>query len=447
MNKPTKLRQESRVASDELIAALRDNAEILPPPEKFNEFGEFFDRFADAQVVLLGEATHGTSEFYNARAAITRRLIEKHGFTVVAVEADWPDAARIDGYVRHHDPRPRSGDSFVRFPTWMWRNQEVLAFADWLRHYNDGRKDIAQASFHGLDVYSLSESIAAVLEYLDAVDPDEAARARWRYGCLTPWQDHPAEYGKAVIHGQQHPCEDAAVEQIHQLVCKRLEYIENDGEKWFDAAQNAKIVAAAERYYRAIYQGSAASWNLRDRHMFETLQAIIAHRGVGTKAVVWAHNSHIGDASATAMGWRGEFNIGQLARIAYGDDAVCIGFGTDNGTVAAASDWGADMQIKTVRPARPDSYEHAFRLTGYARSLTDWRGREKQKFAHMLREPLLERAIGVVYRPETELASHYFEAILADQFDAYIWFETTKAITPLGHEKPLGAPETYPFGL
>ena len=447
MNKPTKLRQESRVASDELIAALRDNAEILPPPEKFNEFGEFFDRFADAQVVLLGEATHGTSEFYNARAAITRRLIEKHGFTVVAVEADWPDAARIDGYVRHHDPRPRSGDSFVRFPTWMWRNQEVLAFADWLRHYNDGRKDIAQASFHGLDVYSLSESIAAVLEYLDAVDPDEAARARWRYGCLTPWQDHPAEYGKAVIHGQQHPCEDAAVEQIHQLFCKRLEYIENDGEKWFDAAQNAKIVAAAERYYRAIYQGSAASWNLRDRHMFETLQAIIAHRGVGTKAVVWAHNSHIGDASATAMGWRGEFNIGQLARIAYGDDAVCIGFGTDNGTVAAASDWGADMQIKTVRPARPDSYEHAFRLTGYARSLTDWRGREKQKFAHMLREPLLERAIGVVYRPETELASHYFEAILADQFDAYIWFETTKAITPLGHEKPLGAPETYPFGL
>ncbi|WP_417592820.1 erythromycin esterase family protein [Parasphingorhabdus sp.] len=447
MNKPTKLRQESRVASDELIAALRDHAEILPPPEKYDEFGEFFDRFADAQVVLLGEATHGTSEFYNARAAITRRLIEKHGFTVVAVEADWPDAARIDGYVRHHAPRPRSGESFVRFPTWMWRNQEVLAFADWLRHYNEDKKDFAQASFHGLDVYSLSESIAAVLEYLDAVDPDEAARARWRYGCLTPWQDHPTEYGKAVIHGQQHPCEDAAVEQIHQLFFKRLKYIENDGEKWFDAAQNAKIVAAVERYYRAIYQGGPESWNLRDRHMFETLQAIIAHRGVGTKAVVWAHNSHIGDASATAMGWRGEFNIGQLARIAYGDDAVCIGFGTDNGTVAAASDWGADMQIKTVRPARPDSYEHAFRLTGYARSLTDWRGREKQKFAHMLREPLLERAIGVVYRPDTELASHYFEAILADQFDAYVWFETTKAVTPLGREKPHGAPETYPFGL
>ncbi|WP_417622483.1 erythromycin esterase family protein [Parasphingorhabdus sp.] len=447
MNQPINLDRRPRTASDELVAALRDHAEIIPQPEKYDEFGAFFDRFADAQVVLLGEATHGTSEFYNARAAITRRLIEKHGFTVVAVEADWPDAARIDGYVRHHDPRPRRGDSFVRFPTWMWRNQEVLAFADWLRHHNEGREDFAQASFHGLDVYSLSESIASVLEYLDAVDPGEASRARWRYGCLTPWQDHPAEYGKAVVRGQQQACEDAAVEQIQQLFFKRLKYLEDDGEKWFDAAQNAKIVAAAERYYRAIYEGGAASWNLRDRHMFETLQAIIAHRGVGTKAVVWAHNSHIGDASATAMGWRGEFNIGQLARIAYGDDAVCIGFGTDNGTVAAASDWGADMQIKKLRPARPDSYEHAFRMTGYARSLTDWRGREKQKFAHMLREPLLERAIGVVYRPETEFASHYFEAILADQFDAYVWFETTRAVTPLGHEKPHGAPETYPFGL
>ncbi|MEH6829066.1 erythromycin esterase family protein [Parasphingorhabdus sp.] len=447
MNKPLNWDQQRRSPSDELVEALRDHAEPLPAPENQEEFGEFFDRFADAQVVLLGEATHGTSEFYSARAAITRRLIEEHGFTVVAVEADWPDAARIDGYVRHHDPRPRRGDSFVRFPTWMWRNQEVLAFADWLRGYNGIRDLVCQASFHGLDVYSLSESISSVLEYLDRVDPAEAEKARWRYGCLTPWQDHPTEYGKAVVHGGLQDCEEAAVDQLRRLFENRMDYLQEDGEKWFDAAQNAKIVAAAERYYRAIYQGGAASWNLRDRHMFETLQAVIAHRGFGAKAVVWAHNSHIGDASATAMGWRGEFNIGQLCRIAYGDDAVLIGFGTDNGTVAAASDWGADMQIKTVRPARPDSYEHAFRQTGYARSLTDWRGRDRQKFAHMLREPLLERAIGVVYRPETELLSHYFEAILADQFDAYVWFETTRAITPLGHEKPRGAPETYPFGL
>jgi erythromycin esterase-like protein len=447
MNKPLNWDQQRRSPSDELVAALHDHAEPLPAPENQQEFGEFFDRFSDARVVLLGEATHGTSEFYSARAAITRRLIEEHGFTVVAVEADWPDAARIDGYVRYHDPRPRRGDSFVRFPTWMWRNQEVLAFADWLRGYNESRDVVSQASFHGLDVYSLSESIASVLEYLDKVDADEAEKARWRYGCLTPWQDHPTEYGKAVVHGGLQDCEEAAVAQLRRLFENRMDYLQEDGEKWFDAAQNARIVAAAERYYRAIYQGGAASWNLRDRHMFETLQAVISHRGFGAKAVVWAHNSHIGDASATAMGWRGEFNIGQLCRIAYGDDAVLIGFGTDNGTVAAASDWGADMQIKTVRPARPDSYEHAFRQTGYARSLTDWRGRDRQKFSNMLREPLLERAIGVVYRPETELLSHYFEAILADQFDAYVWFETTRAITPLGHEKPRGAPETYPFGL
>lgn len=440
-------KRPQRVASERLIDALRQYAEPLPPPEAHEEFGAFFDRFADAQIVLLGEATHGTSEFYNARAAITRRLIEHHGFTVVAVEADWPDAARIDNYVRHHAARPVRGESFVRFPTWMWRNTEVLAFADWLRRYNEPLPDRAKASFHGLDVYSLSESIHTVLSYLDRVDADEAAHARWRYGCITPWQDEPAQYGREVVSGARTSCEDAVILQLHRLLEKRLTYLAEDGDAWFDAAQNAKIVRAAEQYYRAIYQGGAAAWNLRDRHMFTTLEAVIGHRGVGTKAVVWAHNSHIGDASATAMGWNGEFNIGQLCRVAYGDDAVLIGFGTDTGTVAAASDWGADMRIKTVRPARADSYEHAFRTTGLARTLTDWRGRSRQSLAHILREPLLERAIGVVYRPETELTSHYFEAVLADQFDAYVWFERTKAVTPLGHEKPHGAPETYPFGL
>lgn len=436
-----------RTASERLVGALRHYAEPLPSPDAQTAFGAFFDRFGDAQIVLLGEATHGTSEFYSARAAITRRLIERHGFTVVAVEADWPDAARIDGYVRHHAKRPRRSESFIRFPTWMWRNREILAFADWLRRHNEPLPDQAKASFHGLDLYSLSESIHAVLDYLDKVDAEEAAHARWRYGCLTPWHREPAKYGRAVVYGERPGCEDAVVAQLHKLLEKRLVYLSDDGDAWFDAAQNARIVHAAEHYYRAMYQSSAASWNLRDRHMFSTLEALMAHRGPGAKAVVWAHNSHIGDASATAMGWNGEFNIGQLCRIAFGDDAVLIGFGTDTGSVAAASDWGAEMEIKSVRPARPDSYEHAFRQTGIARSLTDWRGRERQQLAHILREPLLERAIGVVYRPESELLSHYFEAILADQFDAYVWFEQTSAVTPLGHEKPHGAPETYPFGL
>jgi erythromycin esterase-like protein len=439
--------RKERAASDGLLEALRRHAEPLPSPDEHERFGQMFDRFGDARVVLLGEATHGTSEFYRARAAITRRLIERHGFTVVAVEADWPDAARIDGYVRHHQPRPRRGESFVRFPTWMWRNAEVLEFADWLRGHNEGLPERAKASFHGLDVYSLSESIHAVLTYLDKVDPEEAAQARWRYGCITPWQDDPARYGRAVLRGGHEGCEEGIAAQLQMLLRKRLEYLREDGEAWFDAAQNARIVREAERYYRAIYRGSAASWNLRDRHMFNTLQAVETYRGPGTKAVVWAHNSHIGDASATAMGWNGEFNIGQLCRVSYGSDAALIGFGTDRGTVAAASDWGADMEVKTVRPARPDSYERAFRLTGQARSLTEWRGHGKLDLAEALREPLLERAIGVVYRPETELSSHYFEAVMADQFDAFVWFEQTRAVNPLGHEKPHGAPETYPFGL
>jgi erythromycin esterase-like protein len=245
----------------------------------------------------------------------------------------------------------------------------------------------------------------------------------------------------------QDSCETGAVAQLREMLERRLDYLEHDGDAWFDALQNARIVRAAERYYRTMYRGSTESWNLRDRHMFETLQAVLGHRGEGTKAVVWAHNSHVGNAAATAMGWHGEFNIGELARIAYGDDAVLIGFGTDTGTVAAASDWGSTMEVKTVRPARDDSYEHAFRSAGLARSLTDWRGARNRPLQDLLRAPLLERAIGVVYRPETERTSHYFEAVMAEQFDAMVWFERTTAVTPIGHARPHGAPDTWPFGL
>jgi erythromycin esterase-like protein len=438
---------EAREDLSALVDVLRAAAEPLPHPGKASEFGANFDRYGDARVVLLGEATHGTSEFYRARAAITRHLIMHHGFNIVALEADWPDAGRIDDYVRHAAPRPRRGDAFVRFPTWMWRNVEMLEFADWLRGHNAGLGEADRVSIHGLDVYSLGESIHAVIAYLDSVDPAEGARARQRYGCLTPWQDHPAHYGRAVVQGLRPDCEDGAVDQLMALLDSRLKHLAADGDRWFDAFQNARIVRAAERYYRAMYRSSADSWNLRDRHMFDTLQALLNHRGIGGKAVVWAHNSHVGNAAATGMGWRGEFNIGELCRRAYGDEAVLIGFGTDIGTVAAADDWGADMRIMTVRPARADSHEHAFRLTGVARSLTDWRGSHRRALADRLRRPLLERAIGVVYRPETELASHYFEAVLSEQFDAWVWFEQTEAVTPLGHERSHGAPEIWPFGL
>lgn len=430
-----------------MAGIVRARSEPLPDPGQSEEFGAFFDRFGDSSIVLLGECTHGTSEFYRARAAITRRLIERHGFTLVAVEADWPDAAHLDDYVRHGAKRPRRAETFVRFPTWMWRNQEVLGFADWLRSYNEERAPERQASFHGLDVYSLSESMHAVLDYLDRVDAAAANQARRRYACLLPWQDEPGLYGKAVVHGGRDPCEDQVVQQLREMLNKRLSWIGEDGEAWFGAMQNARIVWAAEQYYRAMYRSSNESWNLRDRHMFDTLQVLIAHRGVGTKAVVWAHNSHVGNAAATSMGWHGQFNIGELCRLAFGNDAALIGFGTDRGVVAAATDWGADMQLKSVLPARRDSYEHAFRMAGIARSLTDWRGPHGRELAEVFSQPLLERAIGVVYRPESELLSHYFEAVLADQFDAWVWFEETTAVTPLGHEKPHGAPETYPFGL
>jgi erythromycin esterase-like protein len=426
---------------------LRRHAEALPAPEQAEAFGKIFDRYGDATVVLLGEATHGTSEFYRARAAITRRLILEHGFNIVAVEADWPDAARIDRYVRHLEPEQSKIEAFARFPTWMWRNLEVLEFVDWLRAENEKRTRPALVEFRGLDVYSMSNSIAAVLAYLNRVDPEAAKEARRRYGCLTPWQDEPARYGRLATLGSA-DCEEEVVAELRELLENRLDYLSKDAESYFDALQNARIVRAAEQYYRMMYRGAAESWNLRDRHMFDTLQSLLQWRGKGAKAVVWAHNSHIGNAAATSMGWQGEFNIGELCRTAYGHDAVSIGFGTDRGTVAAASDWDSPMEIKTVNPAREDSYEYLFRKTGVARSLTDWRQPAQNELRQVLAEQFLERAIGVVYRPDTEFLSHYFEAILAEQFDAYVWFEVTRAITPLGPDhKPEGVPETYPFGL
>jgi erythromycin esterase-like protein len=440
--------QQARSAGADAAADLvRRYAEALPPPQDEEHFGACFDRFADARLVLLGEATHGTAEFYRARAAISRRLIERHGFSIVAVEADWPDAAHIDSYVRHRAPAPTGEPVFARFPTWMWRNREVAEFADWLRRHNQDLPAGARAEFRGLDLYSMSSSSAAILAYLDRVDPEEALGARERLGCLTPWQTQPERYGRAVVRGDKRACEDELLQQLTVLLDRSLEHAQQDGEALFDAVQNARILRAAEKYYRLMYRGAAESWNLRDRHMFDTLQALLKRRGSGAKAIVWAHNSHIGNAAGTAMGWEGEFNIGELVRTAYGEEAVLIGFGTDRGEVAAASDWNGPMFVKRVLPARADSHERVFRQSGIARSLTDWRPAERGELRETLALPRLERAIGVIYRPETELTSHYFEAVLSEQFDAFVWFEETRAVTPLGAEAPAGAPETYPFGL
>jgi protein-L-isoaspartate(D-aspartate) O-methyltransferase len=403
------------------------------------------ERIGDATVVLLGEATHGTSEFYRMRSRITQALIERMGFSIVAVEADWPDAGRIDHYVRHRQAPPAEWKAFTRFPEWMWRNVEVDAFVEWLRRHNASRPYEQRASFHGLDLYSLYTSINAVLRYLDDVDPEAARAARSRYGCLTPWESDPATYGRMALTGRYRECERDVAAMLSDMLKSRAEYSARDGERFADAVHNARVVANAERYYRIMYYGSAESWNLRDRHMFETLSELLRARGPQAKAVVWEHNSHIGDARHTEMSARGEYNLGQLCRENYGSDAYLLGFGTDSGTVAAADDWDGPMRIKEVRPSHSDSYERQCHETDVPSFLLPLN--KEEELTRQLLVPRLERAIGVIYRPQTELASHYFQAVLPRQFDEYCWFDRTSAVRPLDTARVKGMPETYPFGL
>jgi erythromycin esterase-like protein len=416
-----------------LTQMIAEAGEDLPPIED-PAFAFAFDRFADRRIVLLGEASHGTAEFYRARAAITRHLIENHGYTIVAVEADWPDAATVDRYVRHRPHRAPADPPFQRFPTWMWRNIEVQQLIEWMRRHNQGiAEPDARAGFYGLDIYNMSDSIAAVVAYLDRVDPEAAKVARERYGCLTPWQKDPASYGSTALNEGYAACEAEVIAQCRELLGRSLDYASEDGDSFLDAAQNARLVASAERYYRIMYYGGAESWNLRDKHMFETLQHLLEARGPGAKAIVWAHNSHIGDARQTDMGiTRGELNIGQLCREHFGRDAALIGFGTHAGTVAAASNWDAEMEVKRVNPSRPDSYERLCHDAGKQRFLLDLTPGRHEPLRRGLAEPRLERFIGVIYRPETELWSHYSQAILPEQFDAYVWFDETHAVEPLG---------------
>jgi protein-L-isoaspartate(D-aspartate) O-methyltransferase len=381
------------------------------------------------------------------RARLSRELIERKGFSFIAIEGDWPDAARIDHYVRHAETPPSEWTAFARFPVWMWRNREVREFVDWLHAYNAEADEGRKVAFHGLDLYSLFNSIRSVLDYLDDVDPGAAHVARQRYGCLTPWQADPATYGHAALTGSYQSCEGEVVSMLTDLMHKRRSYAEHDGARFLDAVQNARLVANAERYYRIMYYGSRASWNLRDSHMFETLKTLLGFHGPESKAIVWAHNSHVGDSGATEMASRGEYNIGRLCRQEFGNATYSIGFGTNTGTVAAATEWDGPMEIKAVRPALPDSYERLCHEAGVARFLLSLRSPMPATLAAGLGRPRLERAIGVIYRPETELQSHYFQARLPRQFDEYIWFDQTAAVTPLDTEELKGLPDTYPFGL
>ena len=412
-----------------LVAKLiRECAEPITRIEDANIDG-LIERIGDARVVLLGEATHGTSEFYRMRARITQELILRRGFTAVAVEADWPDAAAIDRYVRGLAPRTRPLVPFSRFPTWMWRNREVESLIEWLRAHNAATSQ--RVGFAGLDLYSLYTSASEVVRYLDRVDPAAAQVARERYGKLTPWQHDPAAYGRAALVGRIQPYEKDIVATLRDLLARRLDYAAQDGDEFFDAAMNARVVAGAERYYRAMFYGAVESWNLRDQHMFDTIRSLLAHRGDAAKLVIWEHNSHVGDAAATEMAARGEHNVGHLCRQLLGDAAYIVGFGTDHGVVAAANNWDEPMERMRVRPSRADSYERLCHDSTVPAFMLHLRDPIRRELRDELAEPRLERAIGVVYRPESELASHYFQAVLPAQFDEYIWFDETDAVDPL----------------
>ncbi len=422
-----------------------------------SDFDALLERVGDARVVLLGEASHGTHEFYHIRAEITKRLIREKGFVGVAVEADWPDAYRVNRYVRGRGADPdalAALGGFLRFPTWMWRNADVLDFVGWLRDHNSETSD--RVGFYGLDLYSLHASMQAVLEYLEKVDPEAARRAARRYGCFDHFGGDPQEYGHATAFGMTPSCEREVLTQLVELRTSAAKYAKLNGrlepDDLFFAEQNAKVVRSAEEYYRAMFRSRTGSWNLRDQHMADTLNALLGFletQGTRSKVVVWAHNSHLGDARATEMGTSGELNLGQLVRQQFGHEAVLVGFTTYSGTVTAASDWDAPVERKIVRPALPDSYEALFHLSGHNFYL-DLGG--PAPLVAALDPPRLERAIGVIYRPETERMSHYFHAHLPRQFDAVFHYDHTRAVEPLDRTAAwergeAELPETYPSAL
>jgi erythromycin esterase-like protein len=442
------------MAQDKAIGVVRSDA--IPFAGTDELLGPLLDGIGDARVVLIGEASHGTEEFYRIRADITAALVQQKSFNIVAVEADWPDAYRANRWARHTSTDPDAASAladFTRFPRWMWRNTVVVDFLQWLRSWNSGRELPQQAGFFGLDLYSLHSSIDAVLTYLEKVDPGAARRARDRYACFEDFGTDVQRYGYAASLGLSASCEKEVLAQLLDLRQRAADYARRDGfiaeDEYFFAEQNARLVRDAEQYYRAMFGGRSESWNLRDTHMAGTLEALLAwtgRRSSAAKAVVWAHNSHLGDARATQMSDWGELNLGELARTKYGRDAYLIGFTTHTGTVTAARDWDEPAERRQVRPSLARSYERLFHETAIEKFLLRL-DREPVKSA--LSEPRLERAIGVIYRPESERASHYFRANLPAQFDAVIHLDVTTAITPLEPWSIPDAdlPETYPVGV
>src|SRR6266850_1284341 len=445
-----------RTIEAEPIEIVRETAHRLTGAAQ--DYDPLMERIGDARFVLLGEASHGTHEFYHERAQITQRLIEEKGFMAVAVEADWPDAYRVNRYARVASEDAYAVEAladFKRFPTWMWRNTDVVEFVEWLRTHNEKLPAKTRSGFYGLDLYSLYASMEAVLKYLEKVDPEAAKRARERYACFDQFGEDTQTYGFVTGSRLAKSCEAEVVSQLVELQRHASEYARRDGriaeDELFYAEQNARLVKNAEAYYRSMFLEEVSSWNLRDRHMMETLEALDAHlsrHGPRAKIAVWAHNSHLGDARATQMGQRGELNLGQLVRERYGAEAILVGFTTHHGTVTAASQWDAPAERKRVRPSLSGSYEAIFHETDIPQFLLTWRGNDAAREGFC--EPKLERAIGVIYLPKTERMSHYFWASLGNQFDAVLHFDETRAVEPIERtaEWDTGeVPETFPFAV
>lgn len=449
------------------IEALKQEAHVIGPQQ---EYDALLNEIGDASIVLLGEATHGTEEFYRARARISQRLIEEKNFDAIAVEADWPDALRVSRYisetsgsnVKHDtagDETPEDAlQNFTRFPLWMWRNTETVDLIKWMRGHNmqpegSGNK----VGFFGIDLYSLRKSMDSVVRYLSKVDPDAEKQARIGYSCFDNLAENPQEYGYAASFGMKKDCAEEVVQQLVTLSENAGKYLSGDGmqaeNELLYAQQNARVAQNAEAYYRTMFVGRNASWNLRDTHMADTLDALRDHlsqqRGRPAKIIVWAHNSHIGDARATEMGDHGQLNLGQLVRERYRpEETFLLGFTTHAGTVTAASEWDSPAELKEVRTSSPESYERLFHQTGLGNFFLPLR--DGSQAAEVLNDRRLERAIGVIYLPGSERLSHYFHASIAKQFDGVVHFDITKALTPLdrtAHWRSEEMPETYPSGV
>lgn len=448
----------ARAAIDrDLTQAIRSMAQ--PIAGGASDYDGLLELVGNARFVLLGEATHGTHEFYAERMRITRRLITEKGFHAVAVEADWPDAYRVNRYIRgqgRDGSAAQALDGFQRFPHWMWRNTDVVALIDWLREHNAAQSSAHRVGFYGLDLYSLFTSMDEVLHYLERIDPAAANDARRYLACFDQHGADTQAYGYAAGMGMSRSCQQAVSVMLDKLKQNEADYTDSGSDRdaqdaYFHAMQNARLIKNAEEYYRTMFRGRVSSWNLRDQHMADTLDDLSEYlskvHGEPAKIVVWAHNSHLGDARATEVHRMGEFNLGQLVRERYPGAARLVGFTTHGGTVMAASEWDGEAFRKRIVPALPDSIEAVLHGTGIANFVLPLP--KGSQVAGLLNAERLERAIGVIYRPETERASHYFKVNAADQFDAVIHIDHTTAVTPLASLMRTDAevPETYPEGL